>query len=68
MGQHINISATLFPEQGELLGKQVRVAFHHETQNYFLAKCIRDDIEEPFRTIFQLEDGRIILSTECQYS
>lgn len=29
---------------------------------------IRDDVEDPHLTIIKLDDGRIILGTECQYS
>ena len=29
---------------------------------------LRDDVEEPFRTIIRLDDGRYILSTECLYA
>jgi hypothetical protein len=33
-----------------------------------MGTIIRDDMEEPFRTIISLDDGRVILATECMHS
>lgn len=57
-----------FPKQGEWLHKRVKVFFHYETEHIKLGTIVRDDTEEPFRTIFRLDDGRYVLSSECQYS
>ena len=62
-----NIKHDSFPEQGSLAGKPIKVAFHYDTKNVVDAVCIRDDAEEPYRTIFQLSDGRVVLAGECQY-
>ena len=67
MGVHKNISATKFPKQGKTAGTPVFLYFNYGPEE-FKAKYLRDDIEEPFRTIFQLEDGRVVLATECQYA
>lgn len=68
MGLHKSISYDKFPRQGRLLGKQVKVAFHYQTKTLLNAVCVRDDVDEPYKTIFQLEDGRFVLATECQYT
>lgn len=67
MGTHANITATQFPKQGDFLGKRANVCFHFDTTQVFPGKVIRDDAEAPFRTIIQLEDGRVVLDIECQY-
>ena len=68
MGVHANIGAEKFPKQGEYIGqKRVLVCFNYDSSRTFPGVCIRDDIEEPFVTIFHLDDGRAVLATECQY-
>jgi len=54
-----------FPAQGTLLGKTIEVNFKDDILNYIKGVCVRDDIVQPFRTIFHLENGMFILSTEC---
>lgn len=66
MGTHTNISFTDFPEQGSWLGKQFRICFNYDTTKTLTGICVRNDREEPGRTIFKLDDGRYVLSTECQ--
>lgn len=68
MGVHQNISFDKFPEQGESLGKEVKVCFNYDTQQIIEGKIIRDDMEDPYLTIIQLKNDRIVLATECQYS
>ena len=67
MGVEKTITPNKYPTQGKLLGKDIRVCFHYETESAIKAKCIRDDVEEPFVTIFQCENGWIVLGSECQY-
>ncbi len=67
MGCHPNINHEKFPEQGKQRGKRVRVMFYF-TEPYCYGVCIRDDKEEPFRTIFQLDDGRVVDAVECQWA
>lgn len=67
MGIHKNIGFDKFPEQGDLLGREVQVCFNYDTGEVITGKIVREDIEEPGRLIIQLADGRFVLSTECQY-
>lgn len=68
MGCHVNLTKDKYPEQGDLLGKEVEVCFHYDTSSVFRAVCIRDDIEAPFETIFQLVDCcSVVRGAECQY-
>lgn len=69
MGCHVNLTRNKYPEQSDLLGKEVEVCFHYDTSAMFRAVCIRDDKESPFVTIFQLADCcSVVLATECQYA
>lgn len=63
-----NIDYQQFPRQGLYLGWRVKVCFKYDLENRVMGTIVRDDIEEPFRTIIRLDDGRFVLSTECQYS
>ena len=56
-----------YPKQGIYLLKRVRVCFDYDTSNTILGRVVRDDEEEPGLMIIQLDDGRYVLSTECQY-
>lgn len=67
MGCVYNISHQNFPKQGSFLGKTVVVCFHYCTEHWVSGVCVRDDIEDPGRMIFKLDDGRYVLSSECQY-
>lgn len=67
MGGIANISYDTFPKQGTVKDKVVKVIFHYDTNRSIPGVCIRDDDEEPFLTIFKLEDGRVVLATECQW-
>lgn len=67
MGVHTNITLSTFPRQGSFLGKDVKVYFHYDTSTSIPGTVIRDDAEDPFRTIILLSDGRVILATECQF-
>jgi len=66
MGCHKNISETKFPRQGEYLLRRVRVSFHYEPGE-LMGTIVRDDVEDSWKTIIQLDDGRYILGAECQY-
>lgn len=67
MGCIKNITADNFPKQSKNIGRMFRLCFNYNTRATVLAKCIRDDTEEPGRMIFIDEENRVILSTECQY-
>jgi hypothetical protein len=73
MGVVKNISITRFPKQGSFLGKKVEVCFHYDTSKTIKGIIVRDDSEEPWVTIIQLEQesgvkGPYVLATECQYA
>jgi uroporphyrinogen-III synthase len=68
LGVHQNVGFDKFPKQGNFLNKKVKVCFNYDTSKPLKGKVIRDDIEEPYQTLIQLEDGRVLRSTECQYS
>ena len=66
MGVEKNIDANSFPKQGEWLGQRFRICFNYDTSQIVEGTCVRDDKEDPGRTIFALDDGRYVLATECQ--
>jgi hypothetical protein len=68
MGVVPNISHDKFPQQGKFLNQRVQVCFNYDTSNLIGGAIVRDDTEEPGREIIKLDDGRYVLSTECQYS
>lgn len=67
MGYHYNVDYEKFPAQGVFLNKECKVCFNYADRT-IKGKIVRDDMEEPFKTIIQLEDGRFVMSTECMYS
>lgn len=67
MGCENTIDAERWPKQGTHWGKRVRVCFKYDTSKTLLGLVVRDDAEEPGRIIIKLDDGRHVLSTECQY-
>jgi hypothetical protein len=68
MGVHPKIGFLRFPAQGPWLGKRVRVLFDYDATMMIEGTIVRDDAEEPSRTIIHLDDGRFVLTTECQHS
>ena len=68
MGVVPGIGFDRFPAQGKFLGLRVKVCFNYETARTIGGKVIRDDAEEPGLMLIQLDDGRVVQSTECQYS
>ena len=68
MGVHKNITTNKFPRQGNSLGQRCKVMFHYDSDNEFMGTVIRDDMEEPFIKIIKLDNGRVVLTTECQWS
>jgi hypothetical protein len=67
MGFSNYVDAVKYPKQGRMLNKKVEVCFNFDIHNIFYGKVIRYDIEEPFEVIIRLNDGRIIMSGECQF-
>ena len=70
MGFIENIDFNKFPMQdNEIKGRITKVIFHYKTDRQPIEGLIlRDDLEEPHRTIILLRDGRIVLGDECQYT
>ncbi len=66
MGCHPNVDYEKFPKQGDHLGQRVTVLFNYGGPGIG-GECVRDDYEEPWLTIFKLDDGRYVTSGECQY-
>lgn len=68
MGFCKNIKYDRFPKQSDDVGKEVLVCFHHDTSHTMKGTLVRDDMEDPYRTIIQLENGQFVLGTECAYT
>lgn len=68
MGNVATIAHDKWPRQGRLINQRVRVFFHYDTSHMLEGWVLRDDAEPPHRTIIRLDDGRLILTDECQYS
>lgn len=68
MGSHPNIGRDRMPKQGSYAGTRAVVIFDYDSRYQHLATIVRDDAEEPGVMIFRLDDGRYVLSTECQWS
>lgn len=68
MGVVAGIDYDKFPRQGTWLGKRTRVCFNYDTENTIRGTVVRDDAEKPYVTIIRLDDGRHVLTTECQHT
>lgn len=68
MGNHEKITYDLFPKTGPDMGAQVSVAFHYDTSRLVKGTVVRDDYEDPWRTIIRLDAARHVLGDECQYA
>ncbi len=55
------------PQQGDV-GNKAQVCFHFDTRRTLEGRIVRDDLEEPYKTLIELEDGRVVDTVECQYS
>lgn len=68
MGINPNIGFDKFPRQGTWLHRTVMVVFNYDLSHQVRGKIVREDVEAPGKLIIQLDDGRFVLATECQYS
>jgi hypothetical protein len=57
-----------FPKQSEYVDARTVVVFHYDTTRRVGGTIVRDDAEAPFVTIIQIDDGPLVLGTECQYT
>ena len=65
------MSEYTYPKQGSWLNRRVEVCFNCDTSKLFHGTIVReDDIApgDPGYLIIKLDDGRYVLSVECQYS
>jgi hypothetical protein len=62
-----NISHDKFPKQGNWLNRPVSVCFNYDTSKRMTGTIVREDAEAPGVMIIALDNGRFVLSTECQY-
>lgn len=67
MGCMCNLTAEAFPKQTAYAGRRVRVCFNYEASGCLVGQVVRDDAEAPWVMIIRLDDGRHVLSTECQW-
>ena len=67
MGCVETITADKWPAQNFDCGRRVLVCFHYDTTKTTPGTVVRDDMESPYVTIIRLDDGRHVLSTECQF-
>jgi hypothetical protein len=68
MGVVKNVDFDKFPQQSVFLGKGIRACFSYDISHAVNGTIVRMDIEAPYVTILKLDDGRFVLSTECQYT
>lgn len=76
MGCVQNITYEKYPKQKDKdyeyprfkIGARVEVCYNYNTTNTHLGEIVRDDLEEPYRTIIKLDNGRYLLGEECQFS
>lgn len=67
MGCVANVGACIFPKQGEFIGKRVGVCFNYDTSDVVSGVVVRDDADAPGVMIIALDNGRVVLATECQW-
>lgn len=68
MGVVTSIDHSAFPKQGRWLGKKTMVSFKYDRSHQIGGVFVRDDAEHPGVSIIRLDDGRYVLTTECQHS
>jgi hypothetical protein len=68
MGVVANVNLDTWPKQGSWLGKRTKVCFNYDSSRTVMGTIVRDDNEEPWVTIISLDNGRVVLATECMHS
>lgn len=68
MGVVASIGFDKFPKQGDWLGKRTEVCFGYDTTKTVGGTFVREDCEAPGLAIIRLDDGRFVLTTECQHT
>lgn len=67
MGYHKNIGPDRWPAQSVITGKRVVVIFNFDLSFQLEGTLVRDDTEEPDISIIMLDNGKALLTTECQF-
>lgn len=67
MGVHRNIDIHKFPVQSSWVNEPVLVCFNYNTDVVVQGVIVRDDLQDPYLLIIKLDDGRFVMSSECQY-
>jgi len=65
--ENVNPTVGRWPAQTRV-GEAVSLVFHHDTDRIVPATCVRYDTVAPFVRAFRMEDGRIVLGSECAYA
>lgn len=65
MGMHPSIGKDRFPRQGAV-GERMKVRLSDGSE--LGGTMRRDDMEAPWLTLIELDDGRFVLGTECVYA
>lgn len=68
MGIVKTVGIDFMPKQGSWLGRRTKVCFRYDASRQLMGTIVRDDMEDPRRTIIALDDGRFVLDTECMHS
>ena len=68
MGAVNGVGFDQFPKQSDWVGRKCDVCFNYDTSRTLTGTIVRDDVTEPWQTIILLDDGRLVLATECHYS
>ena len=61
------ISFTEYPKQSDNVNRRVIVCYNFDPSKSHEGTIIRDDMTEPGKMIIKLDNGRVLLSTECMY-
>jgi len=54
-----------YPKQSSYVGAEIKVYFNDDFTLVTSGTVLRDDAEDPGNTIIQLNDGRVVLGSEC---
>lgn len=63
-----SVGVDTFPDQDpDWINQRVRVCFDFDASKTVTGTVVRCDSEAPGRMIIKLDNGRYVLSTECNY-
>lgn len=66
--ENVNPPAGRFPKQGDWVNGRVEVCFHYDLSKKVTGTVVRDDREAPGVCLIALDDGPVVLATECQHT